>query len=287
MASNGRIPLSQLRRVEHVVGGVHYLRSDASKALDRLALIANSQGHGTLITDSYRSYATQVRLRRDWCNRGSCNYAATPGTSNHGWGLAVDAADSRSDGLARWFHANEKTANEHGWHWPHWARPPGVIERWHWEYSSGLDRHHNENPNNEELTVADVDKIMSKLGNMHNGIGEARKAAQKAVALVEAVQAQVAAERASRVGMERRFGAELDELRRQARRALAAAGYPPDKIPGFHTVVEDGVDPDTLPIAVLAASVDDVKQMVRAATEPQDRAEQSGGQHRNQAADVQ
>ena len=156
MASNGRIPLSQLRRVKHVTGGNHYLRADASLALDRLALIAKSQGHGAYVTDSYRDYATQVRLRADWCARGSCNYAATPGTSNHGWGLAVDAADSRVDGLARWMHANEKTANTHGWHWPHWARPPGVVERWHWEYSPELDRHRNQHPQVQQGGGADV-----------------------------------------------------------------------------------------------------------------------------------
>jgi len=143
---NGRIPLSDLRRVEHVTGGAHYLRRDASLALDRLCLIAKSEGHGTYITDSYRDYATQVRLRAEWCARGLCSYAATPGTSNHGWGLAFDGADSRTDGMARWCHANEKTANTHGWHWPHCARPPGVVERWHWEYSPALDRHRNEQP---------------------------------------------------------------------------------------------------------------------------------------------
>lgn len=136
MAQNGRIPLSQLRRVKYVTGGAHYLRRDASMALDRLCLVVKRQGHGTYITDSYRSYEAQVRLRREWCARGLCQYAAYPGTSNHGWGLAIDAAASRGDGFAHWFHSsakNRKLANEHGWHWPQWARPPGVHEPWHLE----------------------------------------------------------------------------------------------------------------------------------------------------------
>jgi hypothetical protein len=38
----------------------------------------------------YRPYSSQVRLRAEWCARGACGNAATPGTSNHGWGTAVD-----------------------------------------------------------------------------------------------------------------------------------------------------------------------------------------------------
>ena len=38
----------------------------------------------------YRPYAEQVRLRNQWCAQGACQNAAVPGTSNHGWGTAVD-----------------------------------------------------------------------------------------------------------------------------------------------------------------------------------------------------
>lgn len=39
---------------------------------------------------SYRSYAQQVFMRRQWCARGACQNAAIPGRSNHGYGRAVD-----------------------------------------------------------------------------------------------------------------------------------------------------------------------------------------------------
>src|SRR3954447_12301860 len=39
---------------------------------------------------TYRSYARQVYWKRYWCSQGKCGNAATPGTSNHGWGRAVD-----------------------------------------------------------------------------------------------------------------------------------------------------------------------------------------------------
>lgn len=41
---------------------------------------------------SYRTFAQQVVLRRSWCARGQCGNAATPGTSNHGLGAAVDTS---------------------------------------------------------------------------------------------------------------------------------------------------------------------------------------------------
>lgn len=39
----------------------------------------------------YRPYSEQVRLRNYWCGLGNCSNAAVPGTSNHGWGTAVDS----------------------------------------------------------------------------------------------------------------------------------------------------------------------------------------------------
>lgn len=38
----------------------------------------------------YRPYASQVRLRNEWCAQGACQNAAVPGTSNHGIATAVD-----------------------------------------------------------------------------------------------------------------------------------------------------------------------------------------------------
>lgn len=39
---------------------------------------------------AYRTYERQQYWREYWCSRGACGNAAVPGTSNHGWGLAVD-----------------------------------------------------------------------------------------------------------------------------------------------------------------------------------------------------
>jgi LAS superfamily LD-carboxypeptidase LdcB len=62
--------------------------------------------------------------------------AAVPGTSNHGWGLAVDLCG----GIERfgtpqygWMLAN---AGRFGFVHPGWADPGnGREEPWHWEYT--------------------------------------------------------------------------------------------------------------------------------------------------------
>ncbi len=85
---------------------------------------------------------SQVQLKID---KG--NLAATPGTSNHGWALAVDIDLSPGE---RWYSeemsqsqkfASEyyvwlsQNASNYGWHNPAWARQDGSKpEPWHWEY---------------------------------------------------------------------------------------------------------------------------------------------------------
>jgi LAS superfamily LD-carboxypeptidase LdcB len=59
--------------------------------------------------------------------------AAVPGTSNHGWGLAVDlgcGVQSSRSAQYRWMIAN---AGRFGWVHPSWAfHDP--FEPWHWEF---------------------------------------------------------------------------------------------------------------------------------------------------------
>ncbi|MET0133024.1 MAG: M15 family metallopeptidase, partial [Kibdelosporangium sp.] len=61
--------------------------------------------------------------------------AAVPGTSNHGWGLALDlcgGAQSAGSPEHAWLMAN---APGYGWQNPPWAQPGrGRVEPWHWEF---------------------------------------------------------------------------------------------------------------------------------------------------------
>ena len=64
--------------------------------------------------------------------------AATPGSSNHGWGLAIDlcGAETNSSAAMGWLAENGPA---YGWANPDWARRggSGAYEPWHWEYVPG------------------------------------------------------------------------------------------------------------------------------------------------------
>ncbi|TNM60003.1 hypothetical protein FHN55_19605 [Streptomyces sp. NP160] len=112
----------------------HQLRSDAAVAFAELNLAYRDHfGKDIVITDSYRSYAAQVAVRRK-----KPGLAAVPGTSEHGWGLAVDLGDGvqNSDEHYDWLIEN---APKYGWDHPVWARKGGggPYEPWHWEFVAG------------------------------------------------------------------------------------------------------------------------------------------------------
>ncbi len=103
------------------------------------AMLAAAADAGVTITPSscYRDYAGQVAARQSWCARGACHMAAVPGTSNHGWGKAVDFREgSRSMTYASpgyaWMVAN---AGIFGWIQPKGMKQGGPVpEPWHWEW---------------------------------------------------------------------------------------------------------------------------------------------------------
>jgi LAS superfamily LD-carboxypeptidase LdcB len=114
------------------IGGGHLLRCDAAAAFNAMNFAHfTERGYPLVITDGYRDYAAQVDLRQR-----KPHLAATPGQSNHGWGLAIDLAVGGWNGeVFRWLHAN---AHLYGWYHPLWARIDGSKpEPWHWEYATG------------------------------------------------------------------------------------------------------------------------------------------------------
>ena len=117
---NGELPDQLL----HPVGGVR-LAADAAQALRSLLELAETQQVPVIVTDGYRTFDAQVDLKRR-----KPLLAATPGTSMHGWGRAIDVDLARTD--MAWFHQH---APRFGWELPRWARPEGSKpEPWHWEY---------------------------------------------------------------------------------------------------------------------------------------------------------
>ncbi|WP_229787077.1 D-alanyl-D-alanine carboxypeptidase family protein [Actinokineospora fastidiosa] len=126
---NGLIPPAALCRIGV---GAHALRCDAAMSYRAMAeAFSAAFGRPLCITDSYRTFAAQVRLYGE-----KPALAAVPGTSNHGWGLAVDLCggiQSFTSPEYRWLAAN---GPRFGWSNPAWARPGGGREEpWHWEYT--------------------------------------------------------------------------------------------------------------------------------------------------------
>lgn len=96
MASNGRLPADQLGRITNAFNGDRaYLRKDAARAF--MAMNAESERRfgitlrATSGRTAYRTYAAQEYFWDQYLHHGG-NLAARPGTSNHGWGIAVDFA---------------------------------------------------------------------------------------------------------------------------------------------------------------------------------------------------
>lgn len=135
---------------------LHHL---AARAYQAMYAKARGMGIDLAITDGYRPYATQERLFREryldhynplrtstsrkfwqdrwWYKRWGVATAAVPGTSNHGWGLAVDIHTAGLGSIAkpgpklRWL---DEFADDYGF--SHELIPE---EPWHVRYYRGDD----------------------------------------------------------------------------------------------------------------------------------------------------
>jgi hypothetical protein len=133
----------------NIGGEKPFLSKEASEAFDRLFDLFDStdfKGKAPIIfSDGYRSYDDQVRLY----NQYGSGWAAKPGTSNHGWGLAVDISGISSpfdqikknpiDRKSAFRTPNYQWLFENSWKFgiynPNSLRDgQSVDEYWHWEF---------------------------------------------------------------------------------------------------------------------------------------------------------
>jgi hypothetical protein len=129
---NGKIALSELARVEPIffdtdLGGAAMMHPEAAAAASAMFAAARAAGIPELrIIYSYRTYAVQ---EVKWANfQAGGNLAAFPGTSNHGWAVALDLGGLTARALA-WLRNN--------------ARRFGYVndvpsEDWHWTYQEHI-----------------------------------------------------------------------------------------------------------------------------------------------------
>lgn len=117
--NNGKIDTAMMTRIEK---GTHYMKPTAAKAYKAMQRAAKKDGIDFLVTDSYRTYAQQVALKA-----AKPTLAATPGKSNHGWGIALDI-NVNDPKVYNWLKEHGK---EFGF------EQPMSYEPWHWEYEGG------------------------------------------------------------------------------------------------------------------------------------------------------
>ena len=127
--SNGRISpdlLTALSWAPH-----HTLRPDAAAQLELLNQAYRAEfGVPLTVVSSYRTILSQLANAEQMPE-----LAAEVGTSNHGWGIAIDVsggAGTAGTPEHQWLRAN---APEFGWVLPPWADVTGSKpELWHWEF---------------------------------------------------------------------------------------------------------------------------------------------------------
>ena len=155
---NGEIPENKLRAILNESkynnptinksdGGRVRLFIDASLALDNLLSAATHSNINFKVNSAYRTYNDQARVFKDNCSNsigtGRCqvkpgkNSAAQAGTSNHGFGLAVDLANTGGTKLTTsmpeyvWMKNN---ASKFGFKRLPFGNRGENWEAWHWEY---------------------------------------------------------------------------------------------------------------------------------------------------------
>ena len=132
--SNGTIPDQALCTVSNI-----RLRCDAAAEMSLLnAEFKKVFKKDIRFNQGYRTYAEQVYLKQWWTSMGKPQNAATPGTSNHGTGMAADLSapfGSYNTPEHEWLVQH---APSYGWNWPLPMRPGGrgPQEPWHFDFEA-------------------------------------------------------------------------------------------------------------------------------------------------------
>ena len=156
--SNGEIPGHLLRNLRGTKGRLHHLAATAFNCLQMEAFFEGVDLQSTSVADTFRSYSQQKKTFTDRYAavptgrvpqvtrkfQGKTYYlkpgkapSATPGTSNHGWGLAIDIAGASGDRL-EWMLGDNPLLSpvlKYGFSWEVESGPN--AESWHIRYVCG------------------------------------------------------------------------------------------------------------------------------------------------------
>ena len=152
MASNGNLPASDLAPI---AGG--QLAKAAAAGYNAMN-VESRKRYGVELRptgsmSSYRTFAQQQYLYHLW-QTGQGNLAAVPGTSNHGWGLAVDFATPQMRSIV------DAIGAKYGWS-KSWSDAPS--EWWHIRYEAGHYGGPDPGPDGKGLKPSWWDRVKRKL----------------------------------------------------------------------------------------------------------------------------
>jgi hypothetical protein len=138
----------------------HKLNPEAAAAYDKMVKAAKEDGVTWSITDSYRPFEIQDKIF-DWDyykktkkrrKKGTAGTpVAYPGTSNHGWGAALDLVVKYGDKAHKWLTDN---ASKFGFSNP-FSNPR--TEPWHWEHVESAKKLGSGKPMTPENDKTDSD----------------------------------------------------------------------------------------------------------------------------------
>jgi LAS superfamily LD-carboxypeptidase LdcB len=155
---NGQINSNLLRKLHGTKGALYRQAATAFNCLQMEAYFAGIDLQSTSTVDTYRSYERQLATfndrysekltgrvppvsrtfggKRYWLKRGKAPSAA-PGTSNHGWGLAIDIAGASGVRLAWMLGSSAWTSPvlKYGFSWE--VESGKNAESWHIRYVCG------------------------------------------------------------------------------------------------------------------------------------------------------
>jgi len=155
---NGRLSDKLLRKLHGTKGALYRHAATAFNCLQMEAYFAGIDLQSTSVADTYRSYDQQLATfnnrysekltgrvppvsrtfngKKYWLKRGMAP-SATPGTSNHGWGLAIDIANASGPRLA-WMLGDSPWTSpvlKYGFSWE--VESGKNAESWHIRYVCG------------------------------------------------------------------------------------------------------------------------------------------------------
>jgi hypothetical protein len=164
MAENGKLPPEQLSPIAQ-----GQLKNDCAAGWNAMNVESRKRGLEIVPTgskSSYRTYEQQQELYQMYLD-GTGNLAAVPGTSNHGWGTAVDVATEEMRSMI------DQIGAGFGWS-KSWSDAPS--EWWHICYQAGHYSGPDPGPAGKpEVEAGDlVASAVAANGNLHVFVADGR-----------------------------------------------------------------------------------------------------------------